>query len=430
MEQLTANLILFALAGAVYAFLRWRKYLQVKAWTAWAAAHGFTTVGGWQFHPPDLSGNRRGVPVEVVVETRRGRKDRRVVSVVRATIPAPMPRGLYIRREFSEDGVAKLKRGEQDIQIDDPWIDRNVLIQADAPAEAVRGILTAPAVRDALREFVNLGAQYTFFVGPRSVRIENGAAVLELNSIAIERVAAAIRVSAEAARALAVAAGASEDALRGPAERGSLDASLDPSGTAPVSGATGSGAAAEPEPSPVEGGSGTDSGPGSPVPATAHAPGPPRPDAAAPITDAPPTAPPPPSPPEPAAPAAAASPHWQGIQAFRERRVPIGEREPALRALAAAPLAGVLTVERVDWTSGLRIEPRLDGGRTVIGSLDALPGSVALRCPAADNAAADALVRGARIDVRVRIILWDELFERTVLELDPSVPSPLVAPGR
>jgi hypothetical protein len=98
--------------------------------------------------------------------------------------------------------------------------------------------------------------------------------------------------------------------------------------------------------------------------------------------------------------------------------------------LAAAPLAGVLTVERVDWTSGLRIEPRLDGGRTVIGSLDALPGSVALRCPAADNAAADALVRGARIDVRVRIILWDELFERTVLELDPSVPSPLVAPGR
>lgn len=137
--------------------------------------------------------------------------------------------------------------------------------------------------------------------------------------------------------------------------------------------------------------------------------------------------------PPPAAPPAAALPDdplWQGIQAFRDRRVPLGEKDAALRALGARPCVGTLTVERVDWTSGLRVGPGLDGGRTVIGSLDALPGTVALRFPAADNPNVDALSRGARVSVVAQIVGWDELFERAVLELDPSTPRPLAAPGR
>ena len=428
----------FALAIAGFNF--WRQHQRAQGWAAWAAQKGFTAAGGSPFRPPDLSGKRGGVPVAVVVESRRSGKNSYLVAVVRATVSAHLPRGLHVRREVLMDGVAKLI-GEQDIRIGDPWLDSAVMVQADAPADAVRGLLSQPEVRVALRKLFEAGAAGTFLLGERAVRVHDGEVVMELRTLDIERVDAAIRVTAEAARALAVAAGAGSDVLGAPEDLGSLDAQRGarrytvqstaaarqkalPPGDAPAT-------PPAPPPQPFVGGAGrTLAWPDPPTappppPEAAAAPPPPTPALAPPLPEAP-RSPPAPAPEAPTP----GSPHWAGVQAFRDRRVPLGEKDAALRALGASPCAGVLTVERVDWTSGLRVGPGLDGGRTVIGALDALPGPVALRFPARDNAAVDALARGARLAVTAQIVGWDELFERVLLELDPSIPGPLVAPGR
>lgn len=135
-----------------------------------------------------------------------------------------------------------------------------------------------------------------------------------------------------------------------------------------------------------------------------------------PITPAPIVEPSPaPLPPAPVAPPAGDEAALAALSGAIKAASPLNDQRATLiREAAAAPLTFTLRAERIERSFGLHLPQTHRDGRTAIGTLDdGTPVAVSLQD--ADTAKAEALPRGARLQVTATVTGWNSLFDRLEL---------------
>ena len=138
-------LLIFA---ALLGYAAWNKHRQMTVWQQVAGQLGLAFMNGGWFGSSAMSGSYKGVDIAVKSVVRGSGKNKKVYTVVEASLHALTPLSLEVYEEGIFQMMGKMIGGE-DIQVGDHELDETFVIKGVDDAE-ITDLLTTPRVKSAL----------------------------------------------------------------------------------------------------------------------------------------------------------------------------------------------------------------------------------------------------------------------------------------